>query len=147
MKIFKTVFLSLFLLITTSVVYGQHSFIQKHEGMAKELSNEYGIPSEIILSIAFVETGGGTSKSSVTSKNHFGITGKSKNGSKYRSFDSVKDSYVAFCKLISNKKYYQNLKGNSNVKDWINAIADSGYSTNPTEWKKRINFVISKYLP
>lgn len=146
MKLFKTVTLILFLFVGNSLAFGQHTFIKKHESMAKELSSEYGIPAEIILSVAFVETGGGSSKSSVNSKNHFGITGKSKNGSKYKTFDNVKDSYIAFCKLLSNKKYYQKLKGNSNLKEWINAIADAGYSTNPTEWKKRINFVISKYL-
>ena len=39
-----------------------HSYIEMHRNTAEQLSSEYGIPSAVILAIAFVETGGGNSK-------------------------------------------------------------------------------------
>ena len=34
-----------------------HSYIEMHRNTAEQLSSEYGIPSAVILAIAFVETG------------------------------------------------------------------------------------------
>ena len=124
----------------------QHSYIKEHEKIATELSKKYHIPKSIILAVAFVETGGGTSKNSKSLNNHFGIIGKNTvNASKYKSFSSVRESYEAFCKLVTSKKYYPNLKGNSNYVDWIKAIASAGYSTQPQEWMRRIQLIIHKF--
>lgn len=91
----------------------QHSYIEQNKMMAMELSVKYGIPSSIILAIAYVETGGGNSKNSKALNNHFGIVGKNTvNNSRYKSFASVNESYEAFCELITRKKYYGQLKGN-----------------------------------
>lgn len=145
MKHFKIIIISI-LIALSSALYAQNNYISQYKTLASELSKEYGIPSSIILSIAFVETGGGTSKMSKVLKNHFGIVGKNTiTKSKYKSFNSAQESYIAFCKIISKKKYYAELKGNNNHHEWITAIANSGYSTNPTEWKKRLNYVITKF--
>ena len=86
-------------------VNAQHSYIQNHKKIALELSEQYGIPPAVILSIAFVESGGGTSKNSKTLNNHFGIVGKNNvSSSRYRYFNSVRESYEAFCKLVARKK-------------------------------------------
>ena len=127
-------------------VNAQNTYIQDNEKIANALSKEYGIPSSIILAVAFVESGGGTSKNSKTLNNHFGIVGSNNvTNSKYKSFASVTDSYRAFCELLSRKKYYSQLKGSDNHNAWVKAIASAGYSTQPEEWKRRINLIIKKF--
>ena len=90
---FKTGIVSILLFLFSHLANAQHTYINNHKPMAEQLSKEYGIPSAIILAIAFVETGGGTSKNSKTLNNHFGIVGKNTvNKSKYKSFPSVQES-------------------------------------------------------
>ena len=127
-------------------ISAQNSYISQYKSIATELSQEFGIPSAIILSIAYVETGGGNSKHAQTLNNHFGMVGKNTvNGSKFKSFETSKESFRSFCEMISRKKYYQKLKGNFNNSEWLNAIASAGYASNPSEWKKKINMVIKKF--
>lgn len=147
MNYLKVVFISLFLSFSFAL-YGQqkHQYIQNNKDLANELSQKYGIPSAIILGVAFVETGGGTSRNSKVLNNHFGIIGKKRTKkSKYRSFSSKRESYEAFCKLLSRKKYYAELKGNEDHTLWVQAIADAGYSTQPKEWMRRVNLIIDKF--
>lgn len=142
----KRFFLILILVSCNIFAQQKHEYIQKNAPIANELSEKYGIPSSIILAIAFVETGGGTSKGAKILNNHFGIVGENNvNNSKYRSFSATKESYEVFCKLIEKKKYYTTLKNNKDPKAWIEAIAAAGYSTRPAEWKRRIDLIISKF--
>ena len=123
-----------------------HSYIEMHRNTAEQLSSEYGIPSAVILAIAFVETGGGNSKGAKVYHNHFGIHGKNTvTKSKYKSFDSTRESYEAFCQILSRKKYYSDLKGIKDTAEWVKAIAAAGYSTQPVEWKKRVKMIIEKF--
>ncbi|MDR2205907.1 MAG: glucosaminidase domain-containing protein [Flavobacteriaceae bacterium] len=146
MKHLKIVIISLVLiLISANANAQQSSYVSQNKEMAETLSKEFGIPISIILAVAIVESGSGTSKASKTLNNHFGIVGKNTvNSSKYRSFSSVQESYRAFCELLSRKKYYSKLKGNNNHQEWIKAIASAGYSTQPQEWMRRISLVANK---
>lgn len=148
-KSLKVVLVSLILCFFSIQISGQkkHQYIEKNEKIAKQLSRKYGIPSAIILAIAFVETGGGTSKHSKTLNNHFGIVGKNTvNNSRYRSFSNAEESFEAFCKLLSSTKYYISLKGNEDINLWVKAIANAGYSTQPQEWTRRVNLILNQYL-
>lgn len=146
MKNFDIRLLMIFILFFSLKISAQNSYISQYKPFATELSQEFGIPSAIILSIAYVETGGGNSRHCQTLNNHFGMVGKNTvNNSKFKSFDSSKESFRAFCEMISRKKYYQKLKGNLDHSTWLNAIASSGYATQPEEWKKKINLVIKKF--
>lgn len=144
-KYIKIAIISFFLFCFTTV-NAQRSYIEDHKNIATELSKQYGIPSSIILAIAIVESGAGTSKASKTLNNHFGIVGKNDvNTSRFKSFNSVRESYEAFCRMLSRKKLYNQLKDNNNYNDWVKAIASSGYSTKPNEWMKKINSTIAKF--
>lgn len=146
MRNFNIKILSLMILFFSLQISAQNSYINQHKPLATELSKEFGIPSAIILSIAYVETGGGNSKHAQTLNNHFGMVGKNTvNSSKFKSFESSKESFRAFCEMISRKKYYQKMKGNLDYSEWLNAIASAGYAGKPTEWKQKINFVIKKF--
>lgn len=146
MKNFKISLLIIFVLFFSLKISAQNSYLDRNKSTATELSQEFGIPPAVILSIAYVETGGGNSKNCQTLNNHFGMMGKNTvNDSKFKSFDSSKESFRAFCEMISRKKYYQKLKGNINYSEWLNAISSAGYATKPEEWKKKINLVIKKF--
>lgn len=132
-------------LISIPVSAQKNSYIESNKILAKNLSIKYGIPSSIILAIAFVETGGGSSKNSKLLNNHFGIVGNNNAGSKYKQFSSIEEGYEAFCKLLTQKKFYTSLKGINNFSTWVKAIASSGYSTQPEEWMRRLNLISNKY--
>ena len=148
-KYLKVVIMSLVLTlfsVSANAQQKKHNYITTNEQLAEELSEKYGIPSGVILAVAFVETGGGTSKGAKTYNNHFGIVGKNKvTKSKYKSFDSARESYEAFCQILSRKKYYSDLKGIKDTAQWVKAIAAAGYSTQPVEWKKRVKMIIEKF--
>ena len=147
LKYLRIVILSLVLSFVSLNVNAQQkqNYIQKNKTLAEKLSTKYGIPSSIILAIAFVESGGGTSKNSKTLNNHFGIVGKNNIGSRYKQFESKEASYEAFCKLVAKKNYYSALKGTEDFGKWVKAIASAGYSTQPGEWMRKINLIIHKY--
>jgi len=146
MRNFNIRFSMIFVLFFSLKISAQNSYISQYKSIATELSQEFGIPSAVILSIAYVETGGGNSNHSKILNNHFGMIGKNTiNNSRFRSFESSKESFRSFCEMISRKKYYQKMKGNLNNAEWLNAIASAGYASNPSEWKKKINLVIHKF--
>ena len=122
----------------------QTEYFNKYKPLADSLEDKYGVPSCLILSVGFLESGGGKSKVAKVLNNHFGIVGKNnlhKKGrfkSKYKYFYSVSDSYNSFCKLIASKSYYSTLKGNKDIAKWAIAIASKGYAENANLWSRYI---------
>lgn len=140
MRILLCKILSIFFLSLTA----QTDYFNKYKILADSLGEKYEVPSCLILSIGFLESGNGKSKVAKILNNHFGIVGKNnldkKNSfkSKYKYFYSVTDSYVSFCKLIASKTYYSDLKGNKNIDKWAIAIASKGYAENANLWSSYI---------
>ena len=123
------------------------SFVQKFRPLADSLSKEYGIPSAIILGVAIVESSSGTSKNCKLLNNYFGIVGKNDlkqigKKSRYKQYPDAFSSFEHFCKVLSKKKYYKQLKGNMHYKLWTLHISKSGYSEIPAVWQQRVNEVI-----
>jgi Bax protein len=145
MRNFNIRLLMIFVLFFSLKISAQNSYINQYKTLATELSKEFGIPTTVILSIAYMETGGGTSSACKVLNNHFGMTGKNNiNSSRFKSFNDSKASYRAFCEWISKRKFYEKLKGSQDYDDWFVAIASSGYSTKPAEWKQKLNLVMKK---
>jgi len=145
MRNFNIRLLMIFVLFFSLKISAQNSYINQYKSLATELSQEFGIPTTVILSIAYMETGGGTSSACKVLNNHFGMTGKNDiNSSRFKSFNDSKASYRAFCEWVSKRKFYGRLKGSQNHNDWFVAIASSGYSTKPAEWKQKLNLVMKK---
>lgn len=140
-----------FLLISGGMLMGQtKTFIEKYGPMADSLSAEYEIPSSVILGVAIVESGAGTSRNCKLLNNFFGIVGKNNlhktKGikSRYKQYPDALASFKDFCKLLAKKKYYKKLKGNMDYKLWVDAISKSGYSEAPATWKQRVSDAIKK---
>lgn len=129
---------------------GQSAYVKKYKPVAAELSKEFGIPVSVMLGIAIVESSAGKSRNCRQLHNHFGIVGKndlvrSKNRkSRYKQYPDDLASYRDFCKVISRKKFYSKLKGNTGYLAWLDAISKTGYSEAPAVWKKRVAGVIQK---
>ncbi len=126
------------------------SYISKHKTITTELSEQYGIPASVILAVAIVESSSGQAHAATRLNNHFGMVGKNnlkaeKKGyrSKYKQYDTDKESFMDFCRVISNKDFYARLKDNSDTREWIKAISKAGYSEMPVIWEKRILNTIS----
>ena len=140
------VLVTLYLLVST-LVFAQSKYVKKYRPLADSLQEEYGIPASVILGVAILESGSGTSRNAKLLNNHFGMTGKNKLKdikSRYKQYESVYDSYKDFCKLLKKKKYYDKLKGNMNYALWVDAISKAGYSEVPTIWKQRVISTIKK---
>ena len=141
--------LSLLLCITSS--FGQiKSFINKFSPMADSLSIEYSIPRAVILGVSIIESGSGNSRNCKLLNNYFGIVGKNNvyktKGIKtrYKQYPDALSSFADFCRLMTKKKFYNKLKGNTNYMLWVDAISKVGYSEVPETWKQRVSSVIRK---
>lgn len=143
-KLILTILCSLFIYVKSF----SQSYFEKYQTIADSLESVYGIPSSIMLAIAYYESGGGNSKVAKQSNNHFGIKGTNyKVNSKYKYYESDTASYVGFCNVISNKKFYTKLKGCTDVGKWINSISACGYASNASAWSKVVlNIIKSKNL-
>ena len=124
------------------------SYISNHKLLATVLSERYGIPASVILSIAAIESSGGAGPAAKVLNNHFGMEGKNRvvapNGkkSRYKQYNNVIESYVDFCNVISRKKFYPSLKNNNDPKAWVKAISRAGYSEVPEAWENKVFSVL-----
>lgn len=123
-------------------------FIVKFGQLSCDLSDEYGIPREVILAISALESDWGRSKHVKLLNNYFGIIGKNKlkksQGiiSSYKGYLEPRDSFIDFCKTLSRKKYYQKLKGKMVYSNWIHEIANGSYAKHPQKWSLYVTRLI-----
>jgi flagellum-specific peptidoglycan hydrolase FlgJ len=128
-------------------VWKGSTYVQTYGPLADELEEEYGVPAEVILGVAILESGSGTSKTAKTLNNHFGIVGKNKlttRKSIYKQYESVADSYEHFCKIVAKKKACKDLNAETHYRIWVDKISKSGYSEVPDIWKERVLSTIKK---
>ena len=126
-------------------------YIDNFDSLALEVYNSYGIPASVILGIAILESGAGTSRLCTSYHNHFGVKGrvtssKTKSGYKlgYREFSSDEDAYLHFGRMVSAKKYYPVLKGNTDYLKWLKAMKEARYSTSST-WVHSVDKIIKRF--
>lgn len=136
------------LLVQTS--FGQTKYVKKYKPLADSLYEVYGVPASVILGVAIIESGSGSSRNAKLLNNHFGIVGKNNalktSGIKtrYKQYPSVRASYIGFSQLMTRKKFYSRLKGNENYHLWLDAMSKAGYSEVPLQWKQKIAAAIKK---
>lgn len=129
--------------------FSQKKYFLEYRKLADSLENIYQIPACVILSIAYIESGGGTSNIAKKLHNHFGIKGKNNVAisgykSSYRYYPTIQDSYIGFCNLVSSKKYYASMKGSKDNKKWLKTIASYGYAADANLWSTTILSVLNK---
>jgi len=125
--------------------YNSQTYFQQYQKLADSLESVYGIPSSVMMGVAYIESGGGRSYLARYSNNHFGIKGHNpKYRTSYRYFESDTASYTSFCELISRQKFYEKLKGNENPNHWVTYISRSGYAGSSTRWGPAVISIISR---
>jgi len=140
----KILYASIFIVFNYQNIEAQKTnYFIEYWGLAYEMQEKYEIPACLILSVAYVESGGGVSKVGRLLNNHFGIVGSSKpeiSGlkSRYKYYPSIRDSYIGFCTLVSSKKFYSSVKGKMDVRLWANSIASVGYAENANLWSNAV---------
>ena len=154
MKIKTIKYLVLFLALFSvlSNLEGQSKkYVAKYKPLCDSLSAQFGIPSQVILGIAIVESGYGKSKVCRLLNNHFGIVGKNNLRqthnikSRYRYYLNDTASFIHFCKLVASRKYYQKLKGSTNIHKWLVTISRSGYCKYPKRWTNAIMVLLRRH--
>jgi Bax protein len=147
-RTFNRVLTTGLLLIIFQCTMAQSKYVKKFRPTADSLTLVYGVPASVILGVAIMESGSGTSRNCKLLNNHFGIVGKNNllktKGikSRYKQYPNDLASYVDFCKLMTKKKFYKRLKGNMDHKLWADAISKAGYSEIPEIWKQRLLSII-----
>lgn len=144
------------LLLTANMAFSQRSatrYVDKYKPTAIRIMNETGIPASVILGVAMLESGMGTSRNAKLLNNHFGIVGRNslhkKKGvtyrSRYKEFVHAEESFNYFARLLARKKWYPGLKGQTEYKLWLKHMNHGGYSTAGQEWVKRVSGMINRY--
>jgi len=140
----------LLLIFISQSLIAQSKYVKKYRPLADSLSSVYGVPTSIILGVAILESGSGTSRNCKLLKNHFGIVGKNdllktkRIKTRYKQYRDSLASYVDFCKLMTKKKFYKTLKDNTDYTLWAEAISNAGYSEVPEYWKTKVVETIRK---
>ena len=138
------------LLFLASSSFSQSKYVRKYRPLADSLYQLYGVPASVILGVAIIESGSGTSRNAKLLNNHFGIVGKNNvlktKGirTRYKQYPSIRDSYYGFAQMLTRKKFYNRLKGNPNHLLWLDAMSKAGYSEVPLQWKTKIAATIRK---
>lgn len=147
----RIILLFLFMSQLAFIAKSQHKYFETYRPLADSLSEALGIPSSIMLAVAYHESGAGTSQIAKLLNNHFGIKGKNdlmkthKIKCSYKYYPSPEESYRGFCRLVTSKKYYEKLKGTNDVKKWAKSIAAAGYAANAERWSNSILRVIKTF--
>jgi len=128
------------------------TFVEKHSALAVRLMNESGIPASIILGVAIVESGMGTSRNARLLKNYFGVKGKNNlhkthkgHHSAYKQYPSVAASFRDFVRIVSAKKWFPEMGCNKTPHDWLVKLNHSGYAQAKGKWIADIEQSIRKY--
>ncbi|WP_167013276.1 glucosaminidase domain-containing protein [Chitinophaga sp. Cy-1792] len=145
----------LLLTMLSNVGFAQQStdnYLKKFKPVSIELMQETGIPASVILGIAMLESGTGTSKSAKLLHNHFGIVGKNNlsqtnpgHRSVYKQYLSDVASYEHFVQLLTQKKWFSQMKGSTEYSTWLQKMNHSGYSSAGQEWIRRVTSIINRY--
>ena len=100
---------------------------------SKTASKNYGIPQEVILGFAGLETSYGTKGVGKSKNNLFGIM---KADGTAKTYGSITESVEDFAKLVTgnkdsaqSKKYGEATSKATTTAEWVNAIRDSGYNS------------------
>lgn len=109
----------LFVSVQASAQTASKSYIEKFKDDAIRIMHQSGVPASIILAIAMHESGSGTSDIAKNLNNQFGMKGYSaivykkrrkKVRTMYKRYDSVKESFEDFARIMTEKK---------NLQDWL----------------------------
>jgi flagellum-specific peptidoglycan hydrolase FlgJ len=131
------------------------SYIEKFKDDAIRIMHQTGIPASIVLAVAMHESACGKSLLATEFNNQFGVKGLDKHVlithdkkklTSYKKYDSVKDSFEDFSRIITGRKQLSYLKNltHYDYTGWARGIQKSGYAASH-KWSKQVLGLINKY--
>ena len=148
------IFIFFLLLLSMKALHSQRdvpAYIARYDSVAVAIMLEHQFPASLVLGLAIHESGAGTSRLSREQCNHFGMKGKrpsvkSKTGmiKGHLEFETDEASFFHFARLVTDKKFYEKLRGNPDPVQWLKALKRTGYATS-SKWVARVNGIIRKY--
>lgn len=130
--------------------------IKSWTAIAQRNQSAYGVPASITLAQALYHSASGKSTLAKKAKNYFSITcsgGKGTiaksclkiNGTKYRSYSKVSDSFADHARLLSTtKRYAKAMKQATMPKHFLIAITKAGWS-NSSSYVNKVYALVTKY--
>ena len=100
-----------------------HKITPEIENYAHEVKEKYGVPVSITLAQAIYESSLGKSNLAQKNNNWFGI----KSSSGWAKYDSARDSFIAYGKLLSKDRYTKYTKDARTDSEYINGVVKGGY--------------------
>jgi len=148
------ILLILFLFLSSFCLQAQSDaerYLSRFDSLAMEVSGKYEIPASVVLGIALLESAAGTSRLCRINHNHFGMkvrvkSSKTRSGytTTFRKFESDEAAYLYFGEMVSGKKYYSGLKGNTDYLTWLKAMKAAKYATT-SSWVIHVDKMIKRY--
>jgi Mannosyl-glycoprotein endo-beta-N-acetylglucosaminidase len=123
-------------------------FIAANLGYAKEVEKKYGIPAEVVLAQAGIESGWGKQ---VVGNNYFGVKGKgvkttdAQTGKsiEQKAYDSPLESFMDYGKTLSeNKAYSKAFENKGDAAKFAQEIAGAGYSEKKEQYADSLKSII-----
>ena len=164
----KNVFVLLFLMVSSSLVFGQSNakdYIEKHKNIALQQMMETAVPASITLAQGMLESVVGTTTLATQANNHFRLMCDENwegeaiylttNGLKtcYKIFNSSAESFIEHTNKLSQNPKYENLFyiEEGNYKRWAKGLEALQYSTTPNYAEQLIQIIelyeLDKILP
>ena len=107
---------------------------QTYINYALEMNKKYGSLTSVLLGQFIYESSSGTSNIAKKANNCFGIKGKgtagsyvSKSGTKWRKYNSKKESFDDYARITTNSRYKKYTKGTRNPKKYLEGLVKGGY--------------------
>lgn len=138
-------------------------YLRKYQYLARELSQNTGIPVPIILAVAGLESNWGVSELAQNANNHFGIKTKPEwpgltyckvtleyegwlayyTQDCFRQYPLIRDSYQDFGHFIRTRDNYQYLQNTPtwNYRAWADGLRLGGYATDPAYTDKLLGII------
>ena len=129
------------------------TYVQQYRYLAVELNQATGIPIPVILAVAGLETGWGTSELARNANNHFGLKSKedwtgweyckpsieygglqaTQSWECFRKYPLIRASYIDFGIFITSSDNYQHLHEFPawDNRSWAEGLHAGGYATDP----------------
>lgn len=117
-------------------------YVQAIYPFAAQVQQSHGIPVQLTLAIACLESGYGRSYNAQNKFNHLGIRVYNHGKAGYRTFSSSKDCFEYYAQLFDHPRYapLQQLK-DSDLKTWAEALQVCGFNQRLDYSQKVINMI------
>lgn len=118
-------------------------YVEEVYAHAVAVEEAQGIPTEITIAIACLETGYGRSKNAQQKNNHLGIRVYQNGKAGYRRFSSMEACFEYYTNMFNLERYapLQELGPDHIYEDWLQVLQDCGFN-HRDKYRKKVRYMI-----